>query len=177
MMRAGRRVQRTEPRCLPVLLVVSAQKSGTTALMGYLLFHPGFAAPQRKEAHFFDRAFAASSRSRASEAGTLDQPPRPKMLARYLSGFARPASRGVAADATPSCMLSRQAMLRAQALLPAARIVVLLRDPVQHEAPPHRRPDAPGRPQHLEHRAGGVSHLSPGHSVGTCRAGRGNKGG
>ena len=132
MMRAGRRVQRTEPRCLPVLLVVSAQKSGTTALMGYLLFHPGFAAPQRKEAHFFDRAFAASSRpaSRASEAGPLDQTPRPKMLARYLSGFARPASRGVAADATPSCMLSRQAMLRAQALLPAARIVVLLRDPV-----------------------------------------------
>ena len=132
MMRAGRRVQRTEPRCLPVLLVVSAQKSGTTALMGYLLFHSGFAAPQRKEAHFFDRAFAASSRpaSRASEAGPLDQPPRPKMLARYLSGFARPASRGVAADATPSYMLSHQAMLRAQALLPAARIVVLLRDPV-----------------------------------------------
>lgn len=138
--RAARLAGRAESQCLPVLLVVGAQKSGTTALMGYMLFHPGFAAPQRKEAHFFDRGFdtaATLGNMMNLVVGTMTMvgPPiqtTPKLdvLQRYMTSFAQPASRGIAGDATPSYMLSRASMVRARALLPAARIVILLRDPV-----------------------------------------------
>ena len=42
-------------RCLPSVMIIGAQKSGTTALMSFLAFHPNFAPPAVKEAHFFDR--------------------------------------------------------------------------------------------------------------------------
>ena len=43
------------PRCLPRVIIAGAQKSGTTALFGYLLMHPQFAPPRRKEVHSFDK--------------------------------------------------------------------------------------------------------------------------
>lgn len=45
-------------RCLPQVTVIGAQKSGSTALMGYLLGHPNFVSSYQKEVHFFDRAQA-----------------------------------------------------------------------------------------------------------------------
>jgi hypothetical protein len=42
-------------RCLPTFIVLGAQKSGTTALIGYLMLHPNFAPPKNKEIHFFDQ--------------------------------------------------------------------------------------------------------------------------
>jgi hypothetical protein len=41
-------------RSLPHIVIVGAQKSGSTALFGHLLFHPNFATPKRKELHSFD---------------------------------------------------------------------------------------------------------------------------
>jgi hypothetical protein len=41
-------------RALPHIVIVGAQKSGSTALFGHLLFHPNFATPKRKELHSFD---------------------------------------------------------------------------------------------------------------------------
>ena len=41
--------------CLPSLIIVGAQKSGTTALLGYLLHHPQYAPALQKELHHFDR--------------------------------------------------------------------------------------------------------------------------
>jgi hypothetical protein len=48
------------PTCLPSLVVMGAQKSGSTALFGYFLFHPQISPAKRKEVHFFDRSFRAS---------------------------------------------------------------------------------------------------------------------
>jgi hypothetical protein len=45
------------PTCLPSLVIIGAQKSGSTALFGYFLFHPQISPAKRKEVHFFDRNF------------------------------------------------------------------------------------------------------------------------
>jgi hypothetical protein len=42
-------------RCFPSFLVIGAQKSGTTALMGYLLQHPRVRPARSKELHYFDK--------------------------------------------------------------------------------------------------------------------------
>jgi hypothetical protein len=39
--------------------MVGAQKSGSTALLGQMLFHPQFVPPRRKELHYFDMYVAA----------------------------------------------------------------------------------------------------------------------
>ena len=41
-------------RCLPHVIIAGAQKSGSTALFGYLTLHPQFVPPSRKELHSFD---------------------------------------------------------------------------------------------------------------------------
>lgn len=41
--------------CLPSFVVVGAQKSGSTALFSFFLFHPMFRPPRSKELHIFDR--------------------------------------------------------------------------------------------------------------------------
>ena len=42
-------------RCLPHVVIIGAQKSGSTALFSYFLLHPDFSRPQKKEIHYFDR--------------------------------------------------------------------------------------------------------------------------
>ena len=41
-------------KCLPTVIIAGAQKSGSTALYGYLMLHPNFAPAKRKELHSFD---------------------------------------------------------------------------------------------------------------------------
>ena len=54
---------------MPSFFVVGAQKSGTTAFMGLMLFHPQFKPPRFKEGHYFDQGLgptkSAPSRARS----------------------------------------------------------------------------------------------------------------
>lgn len=139
-------------RCLPSFVVVGAQKAGTTALMGYTLFHPAFAPPRLKEAHFFDKGFQSVSveETRLSALG----PPETHLVHRYVGIFpplpvtpttdtnsrsphaaafppSTPATAGqLTGEATPSYILSAVYLRRLRTLLPDARLVLLLRDPV-----------------------------------------------
>lgn len=67
--------------CLPSLVVIGAQKSGTTALLGYLLLHPSILPPVLKELHFFDKA-----RRYFPTDGTSNQPPASPSSDRQLRG-------------------------------------------------------------------------------------------
>jgi hypothetical protein len=107
-------VQRRAFTCLPSLVIAGAQKAGSTALFGYLLAHPGVAPAARKETHFFDRHFNRG-------------------LGWYLSHMP-PLPMGnsggvITAEATPSYALGVGTPGRLARALPAARAVLLLREP------------------------------------------------
>ncbi len=114
-------------RPLPDFLVLGAQKAGTTALYAYLQRHPGIAGPSWKEVSFFDRHWARGT-------------------AWYRGAF--PVRRGrLVGEASPSYLFHPLAPRRAASVVPQARLIALLRDPVdrayshyQHEVDFGREP-------------------------------------
>jgi hypothetical protein len=93
-------------------------KAGTTSLYTYLSQHPRFAAPAEKELHFFDNNFQRGSawyRSRF--------PLRPWMTLRFGQGL-------VSGEASPYYLFHPLAPRRARNLCPRARIIILVRNPV-----------------------------------------------
>ncbi|HEX2080712.1 MAG TPA: sulfotransferase [Longimicrobium sp.] len=107
-------------RMLPHFIVIGAQKAGTSSLFEYLCAHPDVLPPFRKEVHFFDNAFERGERwyraffPRASAAARRD---------------GRPAA--VTGEASPYYLFEPRVPERAHALVPGARLIALLRDPVE----------------------------------------------
>jgi Sulfotransferase domain len=114
-------------RPLPDFLILGAQKSGTTALFAYLRQHPSVSGPFWKEVSFFDRHYVRGARW-------------------YRGNF--PLRRGrIVGEASPSYVLHPLAPRRVGELVPNARLIVLLRNPVdrahshyQHEVELGREP-------------------------------------
>lgn len=108
---------------LPELLVIGAMKAGTTTLFGLLCEHPGFVPPRAKEIHFFNmpRNFARG------EAWYRAQFPTARAMARAAErlGYAP-----VTGEATPTMSTPLYAANAAR-IVPGARLVVTLRDPVE----------------------------------------------
>jgi hypothetical protein len=114
-------------RPLPDFLIIGAQKAGTTALYDYLYRHPAISGPRWKEVSFFDRHWRRGERW-------------------YRGNFPRGAAPPVG-EASPSYLFHPLAPERVRSLLPEARLVALLRDPVdrafshyQHEVALGREP-------------------------------------
>ena len=115
-------------RPLPTALIIGAQKAGTTALYSWLRGHPAVVGPSWKEVNYFDRRYAKGERW-------------------YRGNFPRARGATVVAEASTGYLLHPLAPQRAKELLPDARLVALLRDPVsrayshyQHEAALGREP-------------------------------------
>ena len=99
---------------LPGFLLIGTQKGGTTSLHDHLCEHPQVLPPVQKEVHYF-----------------TCNATRPESW--YRSHFARPPETGppvTTGEATPYYLFHPAAPARARALLPEARLVALLRDPV-----------------------------------------------
>lgn len=107
----------------PNLFIVGAAKAGTTSLHRILAGHPEVAMSRIKEPHFF-----------ADVAPNPAMPhfvPPVKDLAAYLDLFPpRPAAR-FAGEASPSYLYDESAPARIKDASPQAKIVVMLRDPVE----------------------------------------------
>ena len=96
---------------LPTMLVAGVQKCGTGTMRTALGLHPQIMMTQRKELHFFDRHFDRG----------VDW---------YASQFTpRPRHRQFG-EATPDYLYDNEARDRMAATLPTAKVVVILRDPV-----------------------------------------------
>ena len=135
----GKATSRVRP--LPDFLILGAQKAGTTALYAYLREHPAITGPSWKEVSFFDRHYA---RGEAWYRGNF-----PSVL----------RARGLVGEASPSYLFHPLAPERVKALVPEARLIALVRNPVdrafshyQHEVALGREPlsfedalDAEGR--------------------------------
>lgn len=106
---------------LPDFLIIGAQKAGTTSLASYLAAHPCVAPAKRKEIHFFDLAYENGVDWYRSQFPTS----RKVRLKALFRG--RPLLSG---DATPYYLRDPRAPSRAHNVVPKARIIVMLRDPV-----------------------------------------------
>jgi hypothetical protein len=116
LLEPGRRLElglrQRDARALPDTMIIGAMKSGTSSLHYYLTQHPRVIAPLRKEVHYFDLNHARGE-------------------AWYRANFGRADEAGVNIDSSPYYLFHPQAPQRAHALVPQARLIVLLRDPVR----------------------------------------------
>jgi hypothetical protein len=119
-----RKLARRNPgrgRLLPQFVIIGAAKAGTTSLYGWLSAHPFVAPASQKEVHFFDynyyrgedwyrRHFPASSQQAA-----------------FVREHGCPFLTG---EASPSYISHYWAPRRLAKLMPRARLIVMLRNPV-----------------------------------------------
>lgn len=96
---------------LPNFLIIGAQRSGSTALATHLRAHPEVFMPDRKELRFFDDNF-----DRGREW--------------YQRQFREAADQPAIGEATPNYMYQAEAIDRMAYVVPKARLIAILRNPV-----------------------------------------------
>ncbi len=105
----------SETGALPDFLIIGAQKCGTTTLYDLLSQHPGVERATLKELNYFDRYFE-------------------KGIEWYRSQFPLPRleeeQKPITGEATPDYLFYPDAAKRAAQVVPQARLIVLLRNPV-----------------------------------------------
>ena len=104
-----------EPEVLPSFVIIGAQKSGTTFLYNLLTRHPNVEGTFEKEVHYFDRYFY-------------------KGIEWYRSQFPMPKRnekrKFITGETTPDYLFHPHAAKRMAKVVPQARLIVLLRNPV-----------------------------------------------
>jgi hypothetical protein len=115
-------------RPLPDFLILGAQKAGTTALYEYLRRHPDLTGPSWKEVSFFDRHWVRG-------------------LKWYRGNFPNRARTRdkLVGEASPSYVFHPLAPQRVQEVVPDARLVVLVRNPVDRALSHYNHEVALGR--------------------------------
>lgn len=100
-------------RILPTFLIVGAAKSGTSSLWHYLKAHPEVFVPQSKEVNFFN--------DEGNFARGVDW---------YAGLFAAGAGKKAIGEASPAYLFSDETPARIAEIVPQARLVVILRNPI-----------------------------------------------
>ncbi|MET8145832.1 sulfotransferase [Sphaerisporangium sp. NPDC005288] len=114
---------------LPDFLVIGAPKSGTTALHAALARHPGIFMSAVKEPKFFLTDGPPPDRGGPGDAQTFKEHVWRRTDYEALFDPAPPGA--LKGESTPFYLYDRQAQRRIHALLPEARLIVVLRDPVE----------------------------------------------
>jgi len=98
---------------MPDFLIIGAQKCGTTSLYRYLIQHPQIEPAIKKEIHYFDLNYN-------------------KPIQWYLNQFPalKTQSDRITGEATPYYIFHPHAPYRIKEHMPDAKIIVLLRNPV-----------------------------------------------
>ena len=102
----------------PNFFIVGAPKSGTSAMFRYLRAHPDVFMPDFKEPHFFGRDL------------TFRRHPRVSLLEDYLALFAPAEHERLRGEASVWYLYSRTAPGEIKAFCPAAKIIIMLRNPI-----------------------------------------------
>jgi hypothetical protein len=101
----------------PVFFLVGAPKAGTTAMYAYLRAHPGLFLPERKELRFFGSDLEIRDRQ-------------PLSTEQYLAYFADAPADAVVGTGYVWYLYSRSAASEIARFSPAARILAMLRNPI-----------------------------------------------
>lgn len=115
------RILTAPARSLPDFIIIGAQRGGTTSLHALLSRHPRVQPAWGKEIHYFDRH---PGRSAAWYRSHFPSWPYQRTLSALRRGTV------LTFEATPDYLFYPHAPRRAAALLPHARLIVLLRNPV-----------------------------------------------
>lgn len=107
----------------PNFFIVGAPKAGTTSLYRYLQAHPEIFLPGLKEPHFF------TSIRRSDPYGNLYWPVIDER--HYLNLFRRATGAKAVGEASSSYLVTEEAACRIQSKVPKAKIIALLRDPIE----------------------------------------------
>lgn len=109
------------PRVLPDFIIIGARKCGTTFLYSNLVRQRGFLPAQKKEVEFFDKFYGKGPDWYRAHF--------PTTVAMGAAGLirGRPAITG---ESSPLYLFHPRAPERVQAVVPGARLIVLLRNPV-----------------------------------------------
>lgn len=115
-------LKRREPqrRPLPGLVIIGAQRAGTTALFTYLSSSPDVAPSVVKEVHYFDRNFARGD-------------------VWYRRHFPLDDGRRIGFEGTPYLLFHPLAPERVASTLPETKFVALLRNPIDRAYSHHAR--------------------------------------
>jgi hypothetical protein len=106
-----RMMEATQKRQPPDFVIIGAQKAGTTSLYRYLTGHPNVGGATKKEVHFFDRSYD-------------------KGMDWYLAHFPERGEFTVVGESSPSYLFHPDVPERLRRTLPHAKLIVLLRNPV-----------------------------------------------
>jgi len=107
----------SRPERRPDFFIVGAPKSGTTAMYAYLRTHPQLYLPERKELRYFGRDLDVRDR-------------RPLSEAEYLASFAQAGPDQLIGTAYVWYLYSTSAATEIRAFAPEARVIAMLRNPV-----------------------------------------------
>jgi hypothetical protein len=113
------------------VLIIGAQKAGTSSLFTYLAEHPSMAPPFRKEVHYFDVNYHRGIRWYEAHFPVVQRGPS--------------AGRRIGFEASPYYLAHPLAPHRIRGLLPGAKFIVLLRDPVARAISHYHHEVANGR--------------------------------
>lgn len=108
-------------RLLPDFIIIGTQRGGTTSLYKYLCSHPDIGAASRKEVHYFDRSFSEGTSFYRSFFPLAAQRAWWETVLRrkFLTG-----------EASPYYLYHPLVPQRVQGLVPNARFLAVLRNPV-----------------------------------------------
>lgn len=130
----------TDPR-YPSLYVVGGQKCGTTTVYGLLRQHPEIFLPEQKETHFF--ATGGKPFDYTDKAATRLNEITIHREEDYLDRYAGAGDR-VAGEVCPTYLYSNVAAAAIAKVRPDAKIVAILRDPVNRSFSAYRHMRARG---------------------------------
>jgi Sulfotransferase domain len=105
-------------RAFPDVVIIGAQRSGTTSLLRWLSARPDVARAWKKEVHYFDNHY-------------------PRGLRWYRSHFAFRRAGRMNCESSPYLLLHPLAPARVARDLPDARFIAVLRDPVERAISNH----------------------------------------
>ncbi len=120
-LRLATRTRTAGLRTVPDVLVLGAQRSGTSSLYKYLGRHPNVAPSLRKEIQYFSVDYPRGERWYRAHF--------PLGVRRWAAGVLRHPF--VTFEATPDYLFDPRAPQRAHALVPDAKLIAMLRDPAE----------------------------------------------
>lgn len=136
---SGARRSTSAFRALPDFVIIGAQKAGTTSLFRYLEGHPDFLPSYKKEVHFFDVNFSHGVGWYKAHFP----------LASYKRKLEAQRGRAVlTGEATPYYLFHPCVPERMAALVPGAKLIVLLRNPIERAYSHYQHQVRKGRETH-----------------------------
>ena len=111
-------------RALPDFVIVGAAKCGTTSLYRYLIEHPLVLAAQIKEVHYVDRQH---NFDRGASWYRSWFPLRAEL---HRAARGREVERAICGESTPNYLAHPDAAARLHEVVPEARLIVLMREPI-----------------------------------------------